>query len=46
MFEIRCFLMQIWKQKMVLCNMLKYEDFEMNIQKFKKIRIALNGNKM
>ena len=38
--------MQIWKQKMVLCNMLEYEDFKMNIQKFRKICVALNGNKM
>ena len=37
--------MQIWKQEMVLCNMQEHEDFKMNIQKFNKICIALNGNK-
>ena len=38
--------MQIWKQKMVLCNMLEYKNFEMNIQKFREICIVLIGNKM
>ena len=45
-FEIRGCLMQILKQEMVLCNMLEHEDFKMNIQEFRKICIALSGNKM
>ena len=45
-FEVRGWLMQIWKLEIVPCNMLECEDFKMNIQKFRKIRIALNGNKM
>ena len=37
--------MQIWKQEMVLCDMLEHVDFKMNIQKFRKHFIALNGYK-
>ena len=38
--------MQIWKKEMVLCTILEQEDFEMNIEKFRKNCIALYGNKM
>ena len=38
--------MQIWKQEMVLCNMLEHENFKVKIQKFSKICIALNGNRI
>ena len=46
LFEVRGCFMQIWKQEIVLCNILEHEGFKMNIQKFRKICIALNRNKM
>ena len=45
-FKVIGWLMQIWKQEIVLCNMLEYEDFKMNIEEFRKNCIAVNGNKM
>ena len=45
-FKVRGWLMQIWKQEIVLFNMLEYEDCKMNIRKFRKICTAQNGIKM
>ena len=46
LFEVRGWLMQIWKLEIMLCNILEYENFKMNIKKFRKICIAQNDNKM
>ena len=46
LFEYRGWLMQIWKLEIMLCNRLEYEDFKMNVKKFRKVCIAQIGNKM
>ena len=42
-FDLRGWLIEIWKTEIVLCNMVKCDDYIVNVQKFRQICMSVNG---